>query len=377
MDLTHISSDLKLKTNFNAGATFGLRDINAITGIVDNSVTSLQALIFQNNKAELEDVDPTNFDNTGITSGYDNVAFVFDIKREYKYNLSSDITDHYVEDNVAIQDHIGLKPIILEVTGSIAEVNLYEEDRKVEGTFGQDNQFNSLDSFLYRMGSLTSFAPNIINQAADIYNTANFVYSTVNKMVNFDKRGTSRSGYDYTEKYNEEVIKATRQCDWVKWFTTQWWNRASFTIVTPYGVLTDMYIMDLSASQPENTRYVTNLNIKFKQIRKAKVITKGKKVSQKMEAQQTKQFDIGELDIGKTNYMAIHTALMQPPANAGLVTQVTASEFEAYSQEVAATMNVPAPQGVSTLQDTLLTKGSFGAQTVFKPLPVMPMAIGG
>lgn len=302
MDLTHLSSNLKLKTDFNAGEALGLRDINSITGVVDNSVTSLQALIFSNNVPEHDDLDPTKFDVTGITSGYDSKCFVFDIKKEYKYNLSSDITDHYVEDNVAIQDHIGLKPIILEVTGSIGEITLSEvidkekNSRKIAGEIGvgetqnnaKGNIFNSVDSYLGRMGSLTSFTPNIINQSLDIYNTAKFGYATVSKIINLDKQDKVKSGFDYTEDYDEETIKITKQFNYIDWFKIQWQNRASFTIVTPYGVLTDMYIMDLIASQPENTRYITNLSIKFKQIRKAKVITKGKKISQTRDTQLNK-----------------------------------------------------------------------------------------
>lgn len=300
MDLTHLSSNLKLKTDFNAGEALGLRDINSITGVVDNSVTSLQALIFSNNVPEYDDLDPTKFDVTGIKSGYDSKCFVFDVKKEYKLNLSSDITDHYVEDNVAIQDHIGLKPIILEVTGCIGEVDLAsrttknksKNENKIANEIGVNNAkgnvFNSVDAYLGRMGSLSSFTPNINNQALDIYNTAKFGYATVSKIINLDKQDKIKSGFDYTEDYDEETIKTTKQFSYIDWFKTQWWNRASFTIVTPYGVLTDMYIMDLSASQPENTRYVTNLSIKFKQIRKAKVITKGKKISQTRDTQLNK-----------------------------------------------------------------------------------------
>lgn len=295
MDFTHLSSNLKLKTDFNAGETLGLRDINSITGVVDNSVTSLQALIFPNRNAEDDDRNPTRFDVTGITSGYDNKCFVFDIKKEYKLNLNSDITDHYVEDNVAIQDHIGLKPVILEVLGSIGEVTLKDKvgeqsdlDNYLKNQKDQ-NIFNSVDSYLGRMGSLTSFTPNIINQSLDVYNTAKFGYSTVSKVINLDKRdSTSSRRFAYNSVYDEDVIAQTKQFEWVNWFKIQWWNRASFTIITPYGVLTDMYILDLSASQPENTRYVTNLSIKFKQIRKAHVREQSIKTGQKLEVQQTK-----------------------------------------------------------------------------------------
>lgn len=380
MDFTHLSSNLKLKTNFNADSALRLRDINSITGVVDNSVTSLQALIFSNNVPEYDDLDPTKFDVTGITSGYDSKCFIFDVKKEYKLNLSSDITDHYVEDNVAIQDHIGLKPIILEVTGCIGEVDLSsrttknksKNENKIANEIGvnkKGNIFNSVDSYLGRMGSLSSFAPNITNQALDIYNTAKFGYATVSKIINLDKQDKIKSGFDYTEDYDEETIKITKQFSYIDWFKTQWWNRASFTIVTPYGVLTDMYILDLSASQPENTRYVTNLSIKFKQIRKAHIISRGKKVSQVRETQGAKTFDLGSLEVPDLYKKMIETMAAQPPAQAGMVTQETAAEFEAYKQEVTASLNVKPLEGVTTLQNTLLNRGMMG-QVQFNPMPM-------
>lgn len=278
MDLTQLSSNLKLKTNFDANTSLGLKDINSVVGIVDNSVTSLQALIFKNDDSRYDDTDPTNYDITGIRSGLDNQrAFVFDLKKDYKFTLSSDITDHYVEDNVAIQDHIGLRPITLEVTGVISEINLLQtenDERKPQKSL-QDiesptNLFNATDSYLSRMGSLTSFAPNLTNQALNIYNSAKFSYALANKVVNMSKKDDSHKIQQGEFEKDESKIKQTKQCFWVKWFRTQWENRASFSIVTPYDVLHNMFIVEFNATQPENTRYITNISIKFKQIRVAR-----------------------------------------------------------------------------------------------------------
>lgn len=343
MDLTHLSSNLKIKTNFNLRESFGLSNINSITGIVDNSVTSLQALIFPNDNPEYDDIDPTNFDITGITSG--NKCFIFDIKKEYKLNLGSEITDHYVEDNVAMQDHIGLKPVILEVTGCIGEVDLAattERWKKLDPKgSGQNNEkgniFNSVDSYLGRMGSLTSFAPNLANQAYDVYNTAKYTFSMATKVMNLDKQSKSanKTRYAYSEVYDENVIEATKQFTWIDWFKQRWWNRASFSIVTPYGVLKNMYIMELSASQPENTRYVTNLNIKFKQIRKAVVATSEKSFSQTMDTQASKQEEEKTNDKDTISLQNNGNSDATPPTKEGLVTQVNEEEYERYANEVA------------------------------------------
>lgn len=371
MDLTQISKNLKLKTDFNAEERYGLRDINSIVGIVDASVTSLQALIFPTEDPSFEDMDVTNFDITGITAN--NKCFVFDIKKEYKFNLSSDITDHYVEENIAIQDHVGLKPIILEVSGCIGEINLMETKIDRRKTSSQNinspqDIFNATDSYINRMGSLSSFAPNIVNQGLDMYNSAKFAYALANKVADIDKEDNStKYGYDYTERYDEKTIQATKQFNWINWFRTQWWNRRAFSIVTPYGVLKNMYIMELSAAQPDNTRYVTNLNIKFKQIRKAVTgNTSMQQKTQQMETQENKTFDIGTLSLPDEYKKMIDAMYAQPPAAAGTIRQETEGEFNAYKSFVQ-TVNVPAKTGKATQWTTLNNRALMGGVPMTVP----------
>ena len=365
MDLTQISSNLKVKTDFNAGSALGLRDANSIIGIVDNSVTSIQALIFSNKDPKYEDFDPTNFDVTGMQSGYDKKCFIFDLKKDYKLNLNSDITDHYVEDNVAIQDHIGLKPLIIEVNGVIGEITL--KDTKIDETKDNDDStiFNEVDSYLNRMGSLTSFAPNIVNQAMDIYETVRFGYQTVNGLINtFTKDDNEKKASTYTEKYDEDVIAKTQQFKWIDWFKRQWQNRASFTIITPYGKFDNMYIMDLSASQPEQTRYLTNLSIKFKHIRKANIISSGtKQVSQPMD---TRRYRTGRDNEPPTTVIDDISTDAIPLDNKGGVTQVTAEEFEKVNQKVQ-TLNVKEKTGMIPYMDRMLNNGAF-AGVKFVPM---------
>lgn len=238
-----------------------MQDINAITGLTTNSVSSLQALIFPQ-KGINEDIDPTTPQNVGITAIYNGKkeGFVFDLKEDYRLSLNSDITDHYVENNRAIQDHIALKPITIEVSGKVSEVNLntpYDEEGDVD--FAK-KALNAVDSYYNRLGSLPQFAPNIINQARDITNTAKGVYDTYKTFSSFVKKASGEQ-------------QQTRQSKIVSRFRDYWANRTKFVIVTPFCVLENMYILDFSANQPKNTKYVTEIKIKFKQIREAEVIT--------------------------------------------------------------------------------------------------------
>lgn len=300
MDLNNLSKDLKWKTGYDGETQNVLNNINSVTGIVDNSTSSLQALIFSNKEPQFDEVDPTNYDLTGINSDLDsNTGFIFDLKKDYKFNLQSDITDHYVEDNVAIQDHVALKPITLEVSGVIAEVDMRTKNfqtltenksRNKVNIKNKGNLYNQFTSYSSRMGSLSQFAPHIVGQALNIANSAFYAYGTAKKFVNMVKKDKTQEKKEAGKlETDDSIIKTTKQFEYVTWFKEQWRQRASFTIITPYGVLTNMYIIDFSATQPESSRFITNLNIRFKEIRKAEIIKIKKKSAETKEIQDNKQ----------------------------------------------------------------------------------------
>lgn len=49
--------------------------------------------------------------------------FLFDYEGENSITLDSDITDHFVEDNTAIQDQISLRPEMISTRGYVGELN--------------------------------------------------------------------------------------------------------------------------------------------------------------------------------------------------------------------------------------------------------------
>lgn len=260
MDLSQLKLNSKIDVNQKIG-NWNLGTINQITGLANNSISSLQALIFPQ-EGYNEDINPTDETIVGITANLKeggNKGFIFDLKEDYRLNLTSDITDHYVEENIAIQDHIALKPIILEVSGKISEKTLITPYDEEENTDSIQKTFNKVNSYYNRMGSLSTFVPNIMNQAKDILNTAQSAYNTYKSLSNFIK---SSKGDDKPQ---------TRQSKIVSMFRDYWMNRTEFTIVTPFCILDSMYILDFSANQPKNTKYVTEIRIKFKHLRKAEV----------------------------------------------------------------------------------------------------------
>ena len=58
-------------------------------------------------------------------------GFVFDIPLENAVTLHASITDHYVEENYAIQDHISLEPLRIRASGRVGELTFTKDQLTV------------------------------------------------------------------------------------------------------------------------------------------------------------------------------------------------------------------------------------------------------
>lgn len=186
------------------------------------------------------------------TSGIN--GFVFDIWAEEEITLESEITDHYVEDNYAIQDHIAQKPIRYIAKGYVGELN---------------NLFpNSLLSILTAVQSLDSvglFLPAFSAQATQVYAKAAAVGNQIGNVISQAK--------DIYSILTNSATTATKQQSAYTTFYNFWVNRQLCTVETPYGVLYNMAIERVSPMQPENTKIISEFTVSFKQIRLATTLT--------------------------------------------------------------------------------------------------------
>ena len=185
--------------------------------------------------------------------------FLFNYTGEETVTLTSDITDHFVENNTALQDQISLKPETVTTSGFIGELNNVPPDALKIAKFVAD-----------KLGTLAPFVPAVASTAAVAYNTAVSVYSTANLAA---KSAVSLidtiSGKSKTNPVQTAQQKAFTQ------FYAYWQKRTLFTVQTPWNVFKDMAILSLRAVQEEDTRMVTNFEITFKQMKFAKTTLLG------------------------------------------------------------------------------------------------------
>lgn len=202
-----------------------------------------------NNVANQFIVRPTG---TTPTSGIN--GFVFDFLGEEEVTLESDITDHYVEDNYAIQDHIAQRPIKYIAKGYVGElINLFP------------NSLLSILTTVQSLDAVDAFKPVFSAQASQVYEK---IATEGNQIVNVI--GQAKSIYSLLSGVS---TTANRQQNAFNAFVNFWQNRTSCAIETPWGVLYSMYVERITPSQPENTQVISEFTVTFKQIRLTTTLT--------------------------------------------------------------------------------------------------------
>lgn len=244
-------------------------DIQALSAVT-TAATSLSNLILVTPQAT-EGYQPLNKpDPTGQPSERpQQPALLFHYEAENSVSLQSDITDHYVEDNTAIQDQIALMPEIVSTEGFIGELN--DVVPKALKTF---------KSVADKLTALTAYTPQLTSAAQLAYAEAFFIYQT-QKAV----RDAAVSAWSTISGANggQAVIgpaglvpasgTQNKQQTMFQQFYGYWRNRTLFTVQTPWAVFQNMAIKEVLPVQSAETRQITSFKVTFKMIRTASTQT--------------------------------------------------------------------------------------------------------
>lgn len=235
----------------------------------------------------------------GQLPGPNAVTYVFHIEEENTFSLQSDVTDHYIENNTAIQDHIAIKPEIITVSGLISEL-----------TNIPDPVLEPLKTAAEKLTPLGPFLPSLSATALIAFNEAQQLYTIGKQAVEsaksaFDSLSSIASGGNVLAAIAGKT-KPTQQNILFTKFYTDWKNKTLFSVQTPWGEMSDMVIMSLRATQDADTRMVSTFELTFKKLRFAETdyIAKSPSgIAQKKTTSQ-KAKDISQNATGRTKAAA-------------------------------------------------------------------------
>jgi hypothetical protein len=213
---------------------------------------------------------PQNPRNADGTPSQDQAppAFLFEYEGEQSATLSSDITDHYVENNYAVQDQIALKPEMITTRGYIGELN----------DVGP-RALQIAKAVAEKLTAISSYAPQVSITALVAYNEAFLAYQVATNAINAGVSAWSSVGNFLTDSTGQAVIDEAglsqssspqnKQQIAFQQLYGYWRQRTLFTVQTPWAVFQNMAILSLRAIQGEETNVISDFEITFKMIRTA------------------------------------------------------------------------------------------------------------
>lgn len=184
-------------------------------------------------------------------------GFLFDIPERESIDLSSEITDHYTENNRYINDHEIKKPIVLMLSGLIGEL-VFNPPEGLEGTLSEiNNRLGTVDAYL---GDLT---PGFVQAAETVTVAAESAISKINQSID-----RLQNVVDFFEG---EGIETTAQEKAYNSLYSLWQSSTLLTVQTPWDYFIDMRITNIGFAQDADTKEISNISVSLKQLRFADV----------------------------------------------------------------------------------------------------------
>lgn len=193
----------------------------------------------------------------------------------------NDITDHYVEDNIAAQDHIAVKPLIFRLTGYVGEIKTSRpEGLKMAGGIAS------------KLTTISPYLPKLTSQAQQIFNSVSQIKQAADIAAD-----TGKSSWDIFKKQIPLPENGNRQRIVWAFFETMRTSRRIISVETPWGFIENAAIMSVSSSQ-RNSKFNTEISITVKQIRlvnnlTTRKLTQGERAFLQAQEQQDKGLSQG------------------------------------------------------------------------------------
>ncbi len=226
-------------------------------------------------------------------------GFVFDIFKENSIELEAEITDHYVEDNSYMQDHIAERPERVSLSGLVGELTMQDTIGSVRDALNSDNLSVSdvlnnnalIDTATQKMGILEALLPPLSNRDYNLFMKAQDAYRQSTALL---RKGQELNLY---ELFEQKAVAVTKQAKAFQFFQEALKNRISLIVVTPFQELDNMFIESIRANRSESTG-VSNFEVRLKRVRTAQTKVTQKKAVGRTAMQKQETVDHG-LDNGK------------------------------------------------------------------------------
>lgn len=194
-----------------------------------------------------------------LTGALGIAGFVFDVSDDDEVLLENDITDHYTEANVPVQDNIVNRPVRVTLRGLVGEY-VYRPPKDMNWF---QKASNKLQDVTKKLITVSAFLPPLNDYTQQVFNTLN-----ANKNSELGAGDWIDLGVGAFKTYRNLNLPTDKQSSAFLYFEALWKAKQTFTIQTPYRFYTNMAIESLRANQHGDTNDNSHFEVKFKQINK-------------------------------------------------------------------------------------------------------------
>lgn len=164
------------------------------------------------------------------------IHYLFDIITNNDLTAEADITDQYVEDNTARQDHMALKPLEYTLRGFVSEKVFY---RRQEIT-------DKISDGLSKLQPIAILAPTVSNYASTVIAASSYVEASVNRYIK--NINSIKSLFNKNKTVNITRQEQVAQ-DLIKFRD----NRVLVNLDTPFGKFENFLVKSAKIEQEETT----------------------------------------------------------------------------------------------------------------------------
>lgn len=209
-------------------------------------------------------------------------GWLFDLPLEENLELSSDITDHFTEDQSFIQDHVVRQPRRITLRGEIAELVFSPSGARsqAEADAGGFDPAGTLEQIQNRLGTVEAYIgdrlPGAVQASRRVVNTAQEVEAFYSRNMN---RAQNVVGFFQDDDPDPDfpgptTQNTTRQRRLYNDLKALWMRNEVVTVMTPWEYFDSMLIEQISAQQDEDTTQISEITITLKEYRAATVASR-------------------------------------------------------------------------------------------------------
>ena len=210
-------------------------------------------------------------------------GFVFDYEGETSVTYNADITDHYTEENVFINDHIAIKPARIVLKGFISELKY----KKPAGILGAleflGDKMTALPAYL------GGYTPQVTQNMFDAISKAQSVVTQID--------GAIKKAQNIIGMFPNSSVADTAQKKAFDQLYSMFSGKQVFSLKTPYKIYPSVAIETLTFVQNEDDKYTSDISVTVKEVRFAEVVfskTDSANYAKKTAAQKASLADNGK-----------------------------------------------------------------------------------